>query len=397
MQAAMTERDRIISVLKRRKPDRIPWATRLEIWHSSHTRSRTLPAECRDLDLLEIHDTLKLGRQAYCYVALAKLVGVEVSVEFNGKKIFHEKSPVLQYPRVTSLVPLSEPGKTIVSFHTPAGTARIGYKTTPELLAAAATPYMEEHIFKEEQDYTVLSWIAEHCEVVDNYGAFTSLEEEIGEQGFVIGMIGRVPFQEILLDYMGEERCFFELHDNPRSFHRFLARLTEAHGELLETALASPAFMLEFGDNFDGEMTNPNLFAEYCIPHMQGASDRIHAAGKVLGSHMDGDMGNLLALVPETGIDVAESFSPRPLSSVSFLDAWNAWKGRLLIWGGVSSPLFEPGTSDAQFESVLLDILKTIVPGGLSILGIADQAVGPSLFDRIKRAGELIELHGYYP
>jgi hypothetical protein len=111
---------------------------------------------------------------------------------------------------------------------------------------------------------------------------------------------------------------------------------------------------------------------------------------------MDGDMGNLLDLVLETGIDVVESFSPRPLSSVSFSEAWNAWKGRLLVWGGVSSPLFEPTTSDEQFERELKDILMAIVPGGLSILGIADQAVGPTLIRRMERAAKLIELHGYY-
>ena len=41
----MTERERIISVLKRQKPDRVPWATRLDIWLGSHQRTGDLPAK----------------------------------------------------------------------------------------------------------------------------------------------------------------------------------------------------------------------------------------------------------------------------------------------------------------------------------------------------------------
>jgi hypothetical protein len=42
------------------------------------------------------------------------------------------------------------------------------------------------------------------------------------------------------------------------------------------------------------------------------------------------------------------------------------------------------------------DIVKTIAGQGKAILGIADQALRPTLPDRIVRAGELIEELGRY-
>jgi hypothetical protein len=42
------------------------------------------------------------------------------------------------------------------------------------------------------------------------------------------------------------------------------------------------------------------------------------------------------------------------------------------------------------------DVLKTVVPGGLTILGIVDRAIQDSLVSRIRRAGKLIEQLGYY-
>ena len=69
---------------------------------------------------------------------------------------------------------------------------------------------------------------------------------------------------------------------------------------------------------------------------------------------------------------------------------------KILMWGALPSPLFEEGTSEEGFDRVVERVLQTVVPDGLMILGIADQAVEKTLVSRIKRAGELIEQRGYY-
>ena len=74
----MTERQRILSVLKRQKPDRIPWATRLDIWYTSNKRTNTLPADLEHNDITQMHKALKVGRQAYVPLTTIKLNGVEV-------------------------------------------------------------------------------------------------------------------------------------------------------------------------------------------------------------------------------------------------------------------------------------------------------------------------------
>ncbi|MGQ9632220.1 MAG: uroporphyrinogen decarboxylase family protein [bacterium] len=392
----MTERDRIMSVLKRRKPDRVPWATRLDIWYGSNIRTRTLPPEYEGLNIMEIHDDLGLGRQSYVPIAQVKLHGVEVVVEFNGRRIYRESAPTLRFPIPTGLVPRDEPGETVISFKAPVGTARVRYSTNRELLDGGASPYLTQHILSDDSDYQIVHWILDHSQVVADYDPFAAREAEIGERGFTIGMMERVPFQRIVLDFMGEERCFYEMHDHPERFGRLLDQLTEIDGEYVRIGIESPAFMLEYGDNFDGEITNPRLFERYCLPRIQEAGERIHAAGKVLGSHMDGDMKNLVELVPEAGLDVVESFSPKPLSSLTFKEAWEAWGDRVTIWGAIASPIFEAETPQDEFEREVMDILTTAVPDGLIILGIADQAVQRTLPDRIRRVGELIERYGYY-
>jgi uroporphyrinogen-III decarboxylase len=179
--------------------------------------------------------------------------------------------------------------------------------------------------------------------------------------------------------------------DHPARFMKLFDQLTEIDREYLRIALESPAFMVEYGDNFDGQMTNPRLFKKYCLGHLQEVSEKVHAAGKVFGSHMDGDMSLLLDLVPETGLDVVESFSPAPLTSLGFDKAWDAWHNKVLMWGTIPSTIFEEEIPQDLFENQVRNILNTVIPDGLIILGIGDQAVQRTRPDRIKLVAKLLE------
>mgnify|MGYP006300011465 FL=1 len=152
----MTERERIEAVLKRQKPDIVPWATRLDIWYGSLTKTGTLPEEYQSLDIMKIYEDLGIGRQSYVHIALSKLHGVDVTAEFNGKVIFSEHAPVLRFPLVTALVPRSEPGITVFTFKTPAGTLTMQYKTNKELIEGYSNPYMMKHLVENDDDYRIM-------------------------------------------------------------------------------------------------------------------------------------------------------------------------------------------------------------------------------------------------
>jgi uroporphyrinogen-III decarboxylase len=392
----MTERERIISVLKRQKPDRVPWATRLDIWFGSHSRTGDLPVKYQNVDLMRIYDDLNVGRQSYVRIANMKLHQVEMVVDFNDQEVYREHAPVLPFPDARDFVPRIEPGETTVTFKTPVGNTHVRYATNPEILEGYLQPFLRCRILNDERDYPIVQWILSHAEVVPNYDAFVAREAEIGEKGLTIGMMDRVPFQRILLDFLGEERCFYEMVDHPARFMHLYDQLSEIDQEYIRIALKAPAFMVEYGDNFDGQMTNPRLFKKYCLAHLQEASEKIHAVGKVFGSHMDGDMHHLIDLVLETGLDVVESFSPAPLTSVSFDRAWEVWNNNVIMWGAIPSIIFEDETPPDLFEHEVMNILTTVVPDGFIILGIGDQAVQRTRPDRIQYVAKLLEHHGYY-
>lgn len=385
----MNERERIIKMLHRERTDLLPWATRLDIWYTSRLRTGTLPAELIDMDLMDIHRYLGVGRQRYISLIATQLRGVDVKVEFNGTILEREYSPVMNFPVPRDRVK-NVPGETVITFKTPAGQAQLCFRTTEELIRDAAAPYLVKHILAHDDDFPAVKWILNRLEILPNYEEFQASEALIGDDGFTIGMIERVPFQRILLDFMGEERTIYAMKDDSKIFRYLLDILTEHGRQALDIALDSPALMIELPDNFDGMITSPKLFQTFCIPYMQEVAHKVHAKGRFLGSHMDGNMKPLLHLVPESGIDVVESFSPAPLTQLTFAEAWEAWRGKVLMWGAIPSPIFEAHVPEDEFRAWVHEMLELIGDDGHIILGIGDQAVGPTLMERIRWVSDVL-------
>ena len=56
---------RVVDTLSGKKPDRIPFIDRLELWYTSHCRAETLPDEFKkpQMDLTEIHRAVGIGQE----------------------------------------------------------------------------------------------------------------------------------------------------------------------------------------------------------------------------------------------------------------------------------------------------------------------------------------------
>ncbi len=386
----MNERERIVSALRGRRADVLPWATRLDIWHTSRRRTGNMPARYADKDLMEIHREVKLGRQKYAILAKTRLRGVDMTVEVDGVVAHRESSPTINFPTPGELAVSDRPANTVITFATPAGKAQIRYRINKELVNAAAVPYLMEHVLGDDDAYPAVEWMLKHAEIEPAFQDYLDAEALVGDEGFTIGMLPRIPFQRLLIDFLSEERTFYLMADDPRRFHSLLDMLREQNRQMLDVCLQTSSLVIEYGDNFDGNITSPKLFRQYAMPDLHEAADKVHAHGRLLGSHMDGEMKPLLYLIPESGVDLVESFSPAPLCRLTFAEAWRAWRGKALMWGAIPSPIFEAHYSDAEFDAWIREMLELIGDDGVIILGIGDQAVGPSLIDRVARASALL-------
>jgi hypothetical protein len=386
-------RDRVIAVLKGEKPDRLPFAGRLELWRKGLAHTGDLAPEFQDLPLTEIHRRVGMGRQVFLSPYSMRLRGVEVISHFNGEFHHREVDPVVErFPDMDHLAPPGRAGVTKTEIITPVGRLTIEHLAVPETLATGARAYMSKHPITTDEDYTVVEYIVERMEYVSQEERLRKVEAEVGEWGYVAPSIMRLPFQQLLIDYFSTENFFFALHDTPASVTRLLDLLDERCVEFIHHLAPLDVLYVQIGDNLDGMMTNPRLFRKYALPVYQRYTEILHQQGKKVGSHTDGNIQPLFELLKESGLDLCESISPAPLTPFTFDEIWDAWRDGPIIWGGIPSPLLETGTSEAEFEQAIEDLLARVDSPRI-ILGITDMVLPNNQVERVRRIAEIVEDH----
>jgi hypothetical protein len=170
---------------------------------------------------------------------------------------------------------------------------------------------------------------------------------------------------------------------------RLLQVLDERMLEALARLTDLDAPYVEFPDNLHGLMTNPRLFRKYCLSAYQKYTDVLHGQDKFAGSHTDGNVLPLLALLKESQLDVCESFSPYPLTACTLDEAAAAWGSKPIIWGGLPTPLLDETTPQADFEAYLEHIFAVIQAP--LILGAVDLFMRHNRIERLEQAARWAE------
>jgi hypothetical protein len=388
--------DRVQAVLQGKQPDRLPFIDRMEIWYQSKCWSGSLPAKYQEMSLNDIHQSVGIGRQKFTAPYAFKLRNIEVVCTFENEIIFRDFEPVTEYfpaQWAPDQIPRDKAGTTTIEYVAPVGNLSIAYEVAESMVAMGGVePYLTHHLIKAEEDYRTAEYIIEHTEIVPQFDKIREDQCELGDNGFVVPCLHRIPFQQALLEYLGEVPLFTALYDSPQQLNRLLHLLDLQLMEILRQMADLPSIYVEFGDNLDGTMTNPKLFKEYSLPYYQKYTDILHGQGKKVGSHTDGNVKPLLSLLAQSGLDVCESFSPAPLTECTFEEAWETWRHGPLIWGGVPSPILEKRTSESEFRDYIHRLLE-IIDNRNIILGVGDMVLGNNLIERVEYIAKEVEHH----
>ena len=383
-------RQRALHVLRNEMPSRLPFITRLQTWHRSCIRTDTLPEKFHGLTLDQVHASVGVGRLEFASPWALRLRGVEVRAAIDGEVLFHSSEPVItKFPGMWDLVPTDRAGETITELITPRGRLTLQHVLLAENVRTATKPYLKRHLLQAEEDFPILEYILDRAEVVRLHAKVKAEERMVGEHGLVVAQLSRIPFQQLLLEYLGEIPLVRLLHGNPSAVHRLLAMLDAQMMLLLKDLAALDVPYVEFPDNLHGPMTSPPLFREYCLPAYQKYSELLHGQGKKVGTHGDGNLRPLLSLLTESGLDVCESFSPYPLTPCTFEEAWRAWERGPRIWGAIPSTLLEERTAHADFRNYIANLL-TVIDRPI-ILGIVDLFMHHNSIERVEELASWIE------
>jgi len=370
----MTNRERLIAILEKRNPDRVPWIPRLEIWYQARKFRGTLPEKYASCSLREIERDLHIGTPAR--------LGSVFRIEYLNIEVEHERRGQDQ----------------ITTYITPVGRVNTVHRYSETLAhGGIVSPLQISHMIKGPDDYKVVEYIFAHAEVIPTYDAYIEYDNDIGSDGFPMVGIGPDPMYRILQVLIGFNNAFFHLFDDRARVLHLYQVILEFTEKIQTIVLNSPALLIQHGEHFDSQMTPPKIYSEFMLPYFQTFAEKLHARGKYIACHADADTSHLLELIIDSGFDMAECFVTAPMVPLTLEDARKTLGTQVIIWGGIPSVILCDPITDDYFETYMLNLLRTIAPGNAFILGVADNVMAEAKLDRIIHISNLVEKYCDYP
>ena len=369
----MTHKERILATLRGEPMDYIPWVPRWELWYEAALRDGRLPEKYRGWSFFDVTRDLGMGikgNQGQIYKS--ELKRVEVRVRKRG-------------------------GETLTEYITPVGAVSTRHLLTPELEAQGVQGREIEHLIKTKEDYGPVLFMLENTKIRPTYQEFLRYEEEIGEDGIAMAVTGSCPAHCIMREYTGYQNFYYELHDHPREIEELLQALTAQGEEIQRLAAESPALIVRHDGNYDAQLTPPPIYQKYFLPFHRSFAEKLHAKGKFFCTHTDGHNDGLMGLILESGFDIAEAFTPPPMTNIGIAEAREVWGDKITIWGGIASTMLSERVPDEAFEEHMRTIFREAAPGDHFILGTGDNVPTDATLERVERITEMVEIWGKYP
>jgi methylmalonyl-CoA mutase cobalamin-binding domain/chain len=398
-----THKQRILAAMRGEMVDVIPFVPRLDLWWLSNSLGGTLPPQYREMT----HDQIARanGWPLYRMVPdFTSVVGGTDAVLHRaiGLYRFHQAVYRWEFGGDVEVRVEGAGGQQRVEYRTPRGTvSTLGGLSEEMMRAGASLGWTQEHVIKQPADYEVIGYIFENLQVRPNPENFLAYADELGEDGVLAAggpSLAASPMHHIQKEFLDPTRFFFEYQDHYGLMRDLAERITPYFEQVLGAIADSPAEVVLWGANYDDMLTYPPYFEKEISPWLGRTAETLGAKGKLVATHADGENLGLMDLIRDSGVHVAESVTPHPMTKVDIAEYYTRWRDSLTIMGGIPEcVLLEETASEEEFEAFLDHLVESVAPGDRLILGVADSVQPNAVFERLVRLGERIESEARLP
>jgi hypothetical protein len=239
-----------------------------------------------------------------------------------------------------------------------------------------------------QAELKVATWREENTTWAWDQDQFNLSQHAVGDLGAPTIYMPRMNVQSLYLDKMGVEKAVFALHDWPDTAEAYFRALEESHARLIEVINASPIDIINFGENVHSATLSPRLFVKYHLPACQRRCEKLHAAGKFVSAHWDGDCKPLLGFARETGLDGLEAITPQPQGDVTLEEIKRALGDGMFLLDGIPAIYFDDLFSIDTLVACVQKLIDLFTPN--LVLGISDELSSTGDIERIRIVGDLV-------
>ncbi len=311
-QETMSSRERILAVMEGLEVDRFP------VWlkMANSTWKASQPEPYRSMD------EITLLREAGCDLFLNNWTRVERSTPYvkqtvqNGENL---KTTVYETPD----------GPLVASEHYDVYTSSWHPAKYP--VETASELRMLRWLFT-DTTYRVESGRAE--------AAQAKQREFVANDAVTSAGIGPGPLMSLVEHLCGPENTTFLMYDERELFEETLQIMHEdrmRHLKALLPVTHADAFWLI--ENTSTSLISPQMFRDYCMPHLRDYGNLIREHEIIAVHHMCGLLNPILEMIDELPAQVNEAYTTRPLGNVSLAEGRRRMPSKALI-GGTNAVLW---------------------------------------------------------
>lgn len=367
----MTPRERLLTTLAHKEPDRVPLTARL--WPDTKLKLRKHYGVQTDEELYEkmgIDDpAVNVGsfpprnwKPTSEYVEFCKLIGYEV------------RSQYATYEEWGIQRKLGAKGQSIVqqfffshhpweSFTTPSQVREV---KLPDLNAPGRFDEAEKTL--RERKTTQVIW---------------------GGLGHVLWTKG--------WELRGMLRLMKDLHTEPEMAEAILDRLLVYNCDLADTLLDmgcdGVSISEDWGNNYS-LFISPALWRKYFKPRYKALFDRAKRQGKLVYFHSDGNITPIVGDLVEIGIDSLNPVQPECMDQIEVKQKYG---DKITIDTGVSNQKTLPFGTPEDVRNETLNALRYLAPGGGFVYGTSHYALYDVLIENVITLYETCRKYGKYP
>ena len=319
-------------------------------------------------------------------VELHKQVGAVSYVEMGGFYQLYTDDPEVRLESNT------EGGVFTTRIVTPVGSIHEERVFNPDTYSYGISKYLVES----PADFAIVEFLMARRRCRPNWDYYRSWQESLGDLAYPYLQLPYSGSGYLMARYMGVEQTVYAILDEPERVGQLVQTINACNLRILDAIIDGPFETLFISDNYDSNVQTKKFFDAYVRDYYAEVARRVHAKGKFLAVHVDGESRGVLGWLAECGVDCADAVTPAPMFAQT-PDQMRAAAGpNLILSGGIPATVFGSRGSDAEFTECVKRWLDTRLNSPRLLMAAGDQVPTDAPFHRIAMLPELVATYGKY-
>lgn len=222
---------------------------------------------------------------------------------------------------------------------------------------------------REPEDYhRLLAWFRD-IKIHLNLEGYRQALRELGEDGLPHTSVPRTPYQQLWIQWVDIQDLAVHMVDYPELMEEVIAVMTDVQRRVYEqicTVIKNDEIQIPYlvvPDNITAPMIGPAYFRKFCLPGYDELAARLEETGRDIPVyvHMDGDLKLLWDLISESRVRGLDSMSPPPDNDTTVAEAVTRWPEMRV---GINFPSSLHLAKPEEVYNKTIEILQEGAPSG---------------------------------